>query len=325
MLLQFEDFAQKNATRLLNRYRHQLCCFNDDIQGTAAVTSGTLIAAAAAAGTRIRDQRVVFLGSGSAGCGIAEKIIALMVDDGLSEQEARNRIFMVDLPGLLTDEMPDLLDFQQGHVTPRKNLTRWDTSAAHLSLMDVVRNVHPTVLIGVSGQPGLFSEEIIKEMHRHCPRPIIMPLSNPTSRAEAQPKDLLEWTRGNALIATGSPFAPVFYDGKTYDIAQCNNAYVFPGLGLGILASKAARVTEGMLIACSKTLAAHSPLATRDAGGLLPPVDEIEMISRAIAAEVARAAQQDGVAPQIDEAQLAANIDKMFWRARYTAYKRSPF
>ena len=232
---------------------------------------------------------------------------------------------MVDRPGLLTDEMPDLLDFQQGHVTPRKNLTRWDTDAAHLSLMDVVRNVHPTVLIGVSGQPGLFSEEIIKEMHRHCPRPIIMPLSNPTSRAEAQPKDLLEWTRGNALIATGSPFAPVFYDGKTYDIAQCNNAYVFPGLGLGILASKAARVTEGMLIACSKTLAAHSPLATRDAGGLLPPVDEIEMISRAIAAEVARAAQQDGVAPQIDEAQLAANIDKMFWRARYTAYKRSPF
>ncbi|PLP24967.1 NAD-dependent malic enzyme, partial [Klebsiella michiganensis] len=196
VLLQFEDFAQKNATRLLNRYRHQLCCFNDDIQGTAAVTSGTLIAAAAAAGTRIRDQRVVFLGSGSAGCGIAEKIIALMVDDGLSEQEARNRIFMVDRPGLLTDEMPDLLDFQQGHVTPRKNLTRWDTDAAHLSLMDVVRNVHPTVLIGVSGQPGLFSEEIIKEMHRHCPRPIIMPLSNPTSRAEAQPKDLLEWTRG---------------------------------------------------------------------------------------------------------------------------------
>lgn len=323
VLLQFEDFAQKNATRLLNRYRHQLCCFNDDIQGTAAVTSGTLIAAAAAAGTSLRDQRVVFLGGGSAGCGIAEKIIALMVDDGLSETEARRRIFMVDRFGLLTDEMPNLLNFQRELVTPRANIAHWDTEAAQLSLMDVVRNVHPTVLIGVSGQPGLFSEEIVKEMHRHCPRPIIMPLSNPTSRAEAQPKDLLEWTRGSALIATGSPFDPVFYNGKTYDIAQCNNAYIFPGLGLGILASKAERVTEAMLITCSKTLAAHSPLATRETGGLLPPVEEIEMISRAIAAEVARAAQLDGVAPQIDEAQLAANIDKTFWRARYTAYKRS--
>lgn len=325
VLLQFEDFAQKNATRLLNRYRHQLCCFNDDIQGTAAVTSGTLIAAAAAAGTPIRDQRVVFLGGGSAGCGIAEKIIALMVDDGLSQEEARRRIFMVDRFGLLTDEMPNLLDFQRDLVTPRASIAHWDTESAQLSLMDVVRNVHPTVLIGVSGQPGLFSEEIVKEMHRHCPRPIIMPLSNPTSRAEAQPKDLLEWTRGSALIATGSPFEPVFYDGKTYDIAQCNNAYIFPGLGLGILASKAQRVTEAMLITCSKTLAAHSPLASRETGALLPPVEEIEMISRAIAAEVARAAQRDGVAPQIDEAQLAANIDKTFWRARYTAYKRSSF
>ncbi len=325
VLLQFEDFAQKNATRLLNRYRHQLCCFNDDIQGTAAVTSGTLIAAAAAAGTPIRDQRVVFLGGGSAGCGIAEKIIALMVDDGLSQEEARRRIFMVDRFGLLTDEMPNLLDFQRDLVTPRASIAHWDTESAQLSLMDVVRNVHPTVLIGVSGQPGLFSEEIVKEMHRHCPRPIIMPLSNPTSRAEAQPKDLLEWTRGSALIATGSPFEPVFYDGKTYDIAQCNNAYIFPGLGLGILASKAQRVTEAMLITCSKTLAAHSPMASRETGALLPPVEEIEMISRAIAAEVARAAQRDGVAPQIDEAQLAANIDKTFWRARYTAYKRSSF
>ncbi|TCW17497.1 malate dehydrogenase (oxaloacetate-decarboxylating) [Raoultella sp. BIGb0138] len=323
VLLQFEDFAQKNASRLLNRYRHQLCCFNDDIQGTAAVTSGTLIAAAAAAGTRIRDQRVVFLGSGSAGCGIAEKIIALMVDDGLSEREARNNVFMVDRFGLLTDEMPNLLDFQQGLVTPRENIAHWDVSAAHLSLMDVVRNAHPTVLIGVSGQPGLFSEEIIKEMHRHCPRPIVMPLSNPTSRAEAQPQDLLEWTQGSALIATGSPFEPVFYQGVTYDIAQCNNAYIFPGLGLGILAAKATRVTEAMLITCSKTLASHSPLATVGKGGLLPPVEEIELISKAIAMEVARVAQAEGVAPELSEDELAANIDKTFWRARYTAYKRA--
>lgn len=323
VLLQFEDFAQKNASRLLNRYRHQLCCFNDDIQGTAAVTSGTLIAAATAAGTRMRDQRVVFLGGGSAGCGIAEKIIALMVDDGLTEREARNNIFMVDRAGLLTEETPDLLDFQQALITPRKNLAHWDTDGTSLSLMDVVRNVQPTVLIGVSGQPGLFSEAIIKEMYRHCPRPIVMPLSNPTSRAEAQPHDLLEWTEGNALIATGSPFDAVVYQGETHEIAQCNNAYIFPGLGLGILAAKAQRVTEAMLITCSKTLAAHSPLVTTGKGGLLPPVEQIEMISRAIAMDVARVAQQEGVAPDISEEQLAVSIDKTFWQARYTSYKRS--
>ncbi|XXD09134.1 NAD-dependent malic enzyme [Klebsiella sp. R445] len=323
VLLQFEDFAQKNASRLLNRYRHQLCCFNDDIQGTAAVTSGTLIAAATAAGTRMRDQRVVFLGGGSAGCGIAEKIIALMVDDGLTEREARNNIFMVDRAGLLTEETPDLLDFQQALITPRENLTHWDTDGTSLSLMDVVRNVQPTVLIGVSGQPGLFSEAIIKEMYRHCPRPIVMPLSNPTSRAEAQPRDLLEWTEGNALIATGSPFDAVVYRGETHEIAQCNNAYIFPGLGLGILAAKAQRVTEAMLITCSKTLAAHSPLVITGKGGLLPPVEQIEMISRAIAMDVARVAQQEGVAPDISQEQLAVSIDKTFWRAHYISYKRS--
>ena len=279
VLLQFEDFAQKNATKLLQRYRDQLCCFNDDIQGTAAVTAGTLIAAAHAAGTRIRDQRVVFLGSGSAGCGIAEKIVALMVDDGLTEAEARSRIFMVDRFGLLTDDMTNLLDFQKNLLTARDAVCSWQVDSQNISLLDVVKNAHPTVMIGVSGQPGLFSEEIVKEMHRHCPRPVIMPLSNPTSRAEAQPQDLIEWTQGSALVATGSPFSPVFWQNEQYDIAQCNNAYIFPGLGLGILASKAERVTEAMLITCSKTLAAHSPLATRETGGLLPPVEEIETVA----------------------------------------------
>ncbi|MGL6018112.1 MAG: NAD-dependent malic enzyme, partial [Gibbsiella quercinecans] len=301
VLLQFEDFAQKNATRLLNRYRDQLCCFNDDIQGTAAVAVGTLLAASHAAGTRLRDQRVVFLGSGSAGCGIAEKIIACMVEDGADEQQARSQIFMIDRFGLLTDDMPNLLDFQQRLVTPRGSVKGWDTDPSSISLMDVVRHVHPTVLVGVSGQPGLFSEEIVKEMHRHCPRPIIMPLSNPTSRAEAAPQDLIAWTQGAALIATGSPFAPVFYQDELYDIAQCNNAYIFPGLGLGILAAKARRVTEGMLMAASHALAAHSPLVLTEQGGLLPPVAEIETLSRAIAFAVGRAAQQDDVAPAMSE------------------------
>lgn len=325
VLLQFEDFAQKNATRLLNRYRDQLCCFNDDIQGTAAVAVGTLLAASHAAGTRLRDQRVVFLGSGSAGCGIAEKIIACMVEDGADEQQARSQIFMIDRFGLLTDDMPNLLDFQQRLVTPRESVKGWDTDPSSISLMDVVRHVHPTVLVGVSGQPGLFSEEIVKEMHRHCPRPIIMPLSNPTSRAEAAPQDLIAWTQGAALIATGSPFAPVFYQDQLYDIAQCNNAYIFPGLGLGILAAKARRVTEGMLMAASHALAAHSPLVLTEQGGLLPPVAEIETLSRAIAFAVGRAAQQDDVAPAMSEDALRTAIEDMFWQAQYAPYKRASF
>lgn len=323
VLLQFEDFAQKNATKLLNRYRDQLCCFNDDIQGTAAVTSGTLIAAAHAAGTRVRDQRVVFLGSGSAGCGIAAKIIALMVDDGLTEAEARRRIFMVDRFGLLTDDMPNLLDFQQNLVTAREDLSHWQVVSTNISLLEVVQNAHPTVLIGVSGQPGLFSEEIVKAMHAHCPRPIIMPLSNPTSRAEAQPADLIEWTQGAALVATGSPFAPVFWQDAQYDIAQCNNAYIFPGLGLGVLASKALRVTEGMLMTASRALAAHSPLVKTEKGGLLPPVDDIEAVSRNIALAVARTAMEGGIAPTVSDAALEKRIEQMYWKAKYASYRRA--
>lgn len=323
VLLQFEDFAQKNATKLLNRYRDTLCCFNDDIQGTAAVTAGTLIAAVKTAGGRLRDQRVVFLGGGSAGCGIAEKIISLMMDDGLTESEAHSNIFMVDRFGLLTDEMPNLLDFQQKLVTARGDISHWETDATNISLKDVVRNAQPTVMIGVSGQPGLFSEEIVKEMYQHCPRPIIMPLSNPTSRAEAQPKDLIEWTQGQALVATGSPFAPVCYQGKEYEIAQCNNAYIFPGLGLGILATKASRVTDGMLFVASKTLAAYSPLANTEKGGLLPPVENIEEISLAIAFEVARVAQEEGGAPKMSEEQLLSSIKETYWKANYRAYKRA--
>ncbi|HEY3589661.1 MAG TPA: NAD-dependent malic enzyme [Buttiauxella sp.] len=325
VLLQFEDFAQKNATKLLNRYRDTLCCFNDDIQGTAAVTAGTLIAAVKTAGGRLRDQRVVFLGGGSAGCGIAEKIITLMMDDGLTETQARNNIYMVDRFGLLTDEMPNLLDFQQKLVTPRDTIRHWGLETANVSLKDVVRLARPTVMIGVSGQPGLFSEDIVKEMHQHCPRPIIMPLSNPTSRAEAQPKDLIEWTQGQALVATGSPFAPISFQGQEYEIAQCNNAYVFPGLGLGVLAAKASRVTEGMLIVASKTLAAHSPLASTGIGGLLPPVERIEEISLAIAFAVARVAQKEGVAQEISEEALLNSIERTYWKANYTSYKRASF
>ena len=243
VLLQFEDFAQKNAMPLLTRYRNEICSFNDDIQGTAAVTVGTLIAASRAAGSQLSEQKIVFLGAGSAGCGIAEQIIAQTQREGLSEELARSRIFMVDRFGLLTDQIPNLLSFQTKLTQKRDGLlAQWETQEEVLSLLVVVRNVKPDILIGVSGQSGLFTEEIIREMHKHCPRPIVMPLSNPTSRVEATPQDIISWTDGNALVATGSPFDPVVWKDKTYPIAQCNNSYIFPGIGLGVIASGATRI-----------------------------------------------------------------------------------
>ncbi len=325
VLLQFEDFAQNNATPLLNRYRDELCCFNDDIQGTAAVTLGSLIAASHAAGSQLRDQTVTFLGAGSAGCGIAEQIIAQMISEGLSEEQARARVFMVDRFGLLTDKLPNLLDFQSKLVQKSDALQSWNLTSDSISLQDVVRNAKPTVLIGVSGQPGLFTEELIREMHKHCARPIVMPLSNPTSRVEARPEDIINWTDGAALVATGSPFSPVSYKEKLYPIAQCNNSYIFPGIGLGVLASGAKRVTDGMLMAASRALAECSPLAQNGEGALLPNIDDIQAVSKTIAMQVGKAAQLQGVAIVTSEEALAKAIEHNYWQPQYRAYKRTSF
>ncbi|MFS2224517.1 NAD-dependent malic enzyme [Pantoea sp. B65] len=323
VLLQFEDFAQKNAMPLLERYRDEVCCFNDDIQGTAAVTLGTLIAASRAAGSKLCDQNVVFLGAGSAGCGIAEQIIAQMKSEGLSEEEARARVFMVDRFGLLTDKLPNLLNFQSKLVQKSERLAHWDISSDSLSLLEVVRNAKPDILIGVSGQPGLFSEEIIREMHKHCPRPIVMPLSNPTSRVEATPQDILTWTDGAALVATGSPFAPVTLKGVTWPIAQCNNSYIFPGIGLGVIASGASRVTDSMLMAASRTLAECSPLANDGVGAVLPEIKDIQGVSKLIAMAVGKAAQLAGVAVVTSEDVLSRAIARNFWLPQYRHYRRT--
>ncbi|WP_072094060.1 NAD-dependent malic enzyme [Trabulsiella odontotermitis] len=455
VLLQFEDFAQNNAMPVLTRYRDEICSFNDDIQGTAAVTLGTLIAASRAAGSQLSEQKIVFLGAGSAGCGIAEQIVAQIQREGLSEEAARQRVFMnikvivvtdgerilglgdqgiggmgipigklslytacggispaytlpvvldvgtnnqqllndplymgwrhpritgeeyyqfvtrpivmplsnptsrveatpqdiitwtegnalvatgspfapvvwkdkiypiVDRFGLLTDQMPNLLSFQTKLVQKRDNLTGWDTDNDALSLLDVVRNVKPDILIGVSGQIGLFSEEIIREMHKHCPRPIVMPLSNPTSRVEATPQDIIAWTEGNALVATGSPFAPVVWKDKIYPIAQCNNAYIFPGIGLGVIASGASRITDEMLMAASEALAEHSPLVNDGEGMVLPPLSEIKAVSRAIAFAVGKMAQQQGMAVKTSAEALLQAIDDNFWLPEYRSYRRT--
>ncbi|HDT0719849.1 NAD-dependent malic enzyme [Proteus mirabilis] len=325
VLLQFEDFAQKNAMPLLNRYRDELCCFNDDIQGTAAVTLGSLIAASRAAGRQLKDQTVAFLGAGSAGCGIAEQIIAQMKSEGLSDEQARARIFMVDRFGLLTDKLPNLLDFQSKLIQKSETLTDWQTETDAISLLEVVKNAKPTILIGVSGQAGLFTEEIIREMHKHCERPTVMPLSNPTSRVEARPEDIINWTDGQALVATGSPFAPVTYKEKVYPIAQCNNSYIFPGIGLGVIASGAKRVTDAMLMVASRALADCSPMAKEGDGPLLPLLADIQQVSRYIAKQVAKEAQVQGVATVTSDSALEEAIERNYWEPEYRIYKRTSF
>lgn len=324
-LIQFEDFAQKNAMPLLERYKNKVCCFNDDIQGTAAVTVGSLLAACKAAGTKLSEQRVTFLGAGSAGCGIAEAIIAQMVSEGISDAQARSQVFMVDRWGLLIDKMPNLLNFQQALVQKKEQLVDWDVTENNISLLDVMRNAKPTILIGVSGVPGLFSEEVIREMYAHCGRPIIFPLSNPTSRVEATPFDIIRWTDGNALVATGSPFEPVIYEDKTYPIAQCNNSYIFPGIGLGVLAVNARRVTDEMLMESSRALAECSPLAIHGDGALLPPLEDIQKVSRKIAFAVAKKAVEQHKAPKNSDERIREKIDANFWKSEYRRYKRTSF
>ncbi|GLR76026.1 NAD-dependent malic enzyme [Aliivibrio sifiae] len=324
-LVQFEDFAQKNAMPLLERYKNRICCFNDDIQGTAAVTVGSLLAACKAAGSSLAQQRVTFLGAGSAGCGIAEAIIAQMVSEGISDAQARSQVYMVDRWGLLQEGMPNLLDFQQRLVQKAENTKEWVSEEPNYSLVDVMRNAKPTVLIGVSGAPGLFSKEVIQEMHKHCERPIVFPLSNPTSRVEATPNDIIRWTDGQALVATGSPFDPVTHNGQTYPIAQCNNSFIFPGIGLGVLAIKATRVSDAMLQESSRALSECSPLAINGSGALLPPLEEIHTVSKKIAFAVAKKAIEQGYALEITDEALHQKIEQYFWKPVYRRYKRTAF
>nr|WP_086939374.1 NAD-dependent malic enzyme [Thaumasiovibrio occultus] len=324
-LIQFEDFAQKNAMPLLEEYKDRFCCFNDDIQGTAAVSVGSLMAASRAAGKKLSDQVITFVGAGSAGCGIAEAIVSQMKAEGLTDDQARDRIYMVDRWGLLTDNMPNLLDFQKKLVQGSAKVGEWASDENGISLLDVVRNAKPTVLIGVSGVPGLFSEEVIREMNEHCEKPIVFPLSNPTSRVEATPEDIIRWTDGKALVATGSPFEPVIYKGKSYPIAQCNNSYIFPGIGLGVLAVSATRVTDEMLMEASRALAECSPMALSGEGALLPPLEDIHHVSKHIAFAVAKQAMLQGKAPKNTDERLKQKIEQNFWKPLYRRYKRTSF
>ncbi|QPL45611.1 NAD-dependent malic enzyme [Halomonas sp. A40-4] len=321
VLLQFEDFAQANAMPLLEQYRDQLCCFNDDVQGTASVVVGTLLAACQARGQTIADQRVVFVGGGSAGCGIAEQVVVAMQTEGLPESEARARIYMVDREGLMTDDQPWQRDFQRRLAHEADLVANWNGQG----LEETIAQIKPTVLIGVCGQRGIFTEQVVRTMHAGCEHPVIMPLSNPTSQAEAVPEDVIRWTEGQALVATGSPFPPVVFNGRTYPIAQCNNAYIFPGIGLGVVAARASRVTDEMLMSASRALAREAPLVKEGRGALLPPLSRIRDISQSIAFEVAAQAQQNGVALKTGGTELRAAIDRASWNPEYRTYRRRAF
>lgn len=318
VLLQFEDFAQPHAEPLLAKYRDELCTYNDDIQGTAAVAAGTLLAACKMLDKPLSEHHIAFLGAGSAGAGIAEQLIRVMIDEGLSDAEARKRVYMVDRFGLLHSDMDGLMAFQERLTQDHGSVASWSSAAdGSISLLDVVKNGMPSILIGVSGQHGLFTEEIIREMAKNTERPIIFPLSNPTSRAEAVPEDILEWTDGQALIGTGSPFDPVVYKGETHHIAQSNNTYIFPGVGLGVLAGGATRVTDNMFMASSRALAELSPALKDPHAALLPPISDIREVSKAVALAVAKQAVQDKVAPDLSGAELVRRIEERFWTPAY--------
>lgn len=320
-LLQFEDFAQQNAYPLLERYKDQLCTFNDDIQGTAAVAVAAIIAATNVAKVPLKEQRIALLGAGSAGCGISEQLVQAMIMQGLSEHEARSRFYLVDRNGLLHNGMTDLLPFQKGLVQSEDAIKNWHLEIpSKISLLDVIFNAKPTILLGVSGQPKQFTEQIVKAMSAYCPRPIIFPLSNPTSRAEAIPEDILQWSAGNALIATGSPFEPVTINGTTINIAQCNNSYIFPGVGLGVVAGKAKRVTNKMMMAAALALSDLAPAVKTGEGRLLPELTTIRHVSQHIAKAVIIQGIQEGHIEKMNEAAIDTAIKETMWIPKYDEY-----
>jgi malate dehydrogenase (oxaloacetate-decarboxylating) len=322
LLLQWEDFAGINAGRFLERYRDRLCTFNDDIQGTAAVAVGTLLAAMNVTATPFAEQRIALFGVGSAGIGIATMLVTAMKDAGLSEAEARRRVYAVDKDGLLVEGMPGIRTSQEPLVQPRSAIASWKHEADdHIGLLDVVKNAKPTALIGVSGQTGAFTEDVIRAMAGTAERPVIFPLSNPTSRSEATPEDLMKWTEGRALVGTGSPFPVVTWNGRQVPVDQTNNSYIFPGIGLGILSVDARRVTDGMFMAAAKSLAGLSPARDNKSGRLMPPVSELRSVSFTVAKAVALQAINDGVAERLDEQALESRIHANVWEPVYLPYQ----
>lgn len=319
-LLHWEDFSSRNARRILDKYRDYVCTFNDDIQGTGAVSLAAVLSAVKASGVPLCEHRVVVFGAGTAGIGIADQVRDAMVRLGLSEEEANRRFWCIDRNGLLTDNMDDLLDFQRPYAREESEVKEWKTTEV-IGLAEVVKHVQPTILIGTSTVAGAFTEEIVKEMAAHAERPIILPMSNPTPLAEAKPADLISWTEGRALVATGSPFEPVTYNGVTYVIGQCNNALIFPGLGLGTNVARARVMTDGMFAAAAEAVA--SMVDTSQPGApILPEVEELRNVSELVAIEVAKAAVSEGVArEELSDNDIRKAVQAAMWQPVYRQIK----
>jgi len=321
-LLQWEDFAKHNARLLLDRYRDQLCSFNDDIQGTGAVTLAGLLAALSITGSQLIDQRIVILGAGSAATGICDQLMAAMIAAGCPEMQAKAALWLVDSHGLVHAGRMDLEPFKRQYAQPLDRAVAFRLAQpTGITLADVVRQVRPTILIGTSAQPGAFSEPIIRAMAEHVERPIIFPLSNPTSKSEATPSDLTVWTDGRAIIATGSPFPDVWFGDCMFRNNQCNNVLIFPGVGLGVLASGARRVTDAMFVAAARALSELSPVAHDSAAMLFPPLEQVRQVSRYVALAVGTEAQQAGLAERTTPDELARRVDGLTWTPRYLRLK----
>ncbi|PEW13758.1 NAD-dependent malic enzyme [Bacillus cereus] len=319
-LLHWEDFSSRNARKILDKYRHDVCTFNDDIQGTGAVSLAAVLSAVKASGVPLSEHRVVVFGAGTAGIGIADQVRDAMVRVGVSEEESYKRFWCIDRNGLVTDNMEDLLDFQIPYARKEVEVSGWKENDV-IGLAEVVKHVKPTILIGTSTVAGAFKEEIIKEMASHVERPIILPMSNPTPLAEAKPADLIEWTEGRALVATGSPFEPVTYNGVTYVIGQSNNALIFPGLGLGTIVVRASVMTDGMFAAAAEAVA--SMVDTSQPGApILPEVEELRNISEMVAIEVAKVAVAEGVARvNLSDNDIKMAVKEAMWKPEYRQIK----
>ncbi|MEG7842562.1 oxaloacetate-decarboxylating malate dehydrogenase [Bacillus mobilis] len=319
-LLHWEDFSSRNARKILDKYRHDICTFNDDIQGTGAVSLAAVLSAVKASGVPLSEHRVVVFGAGTAGIGIADQVRDAMVRVGVSEEESYKRFWCIDRNGLVTDNMEDLLDFQMPYARKEVEVSEWKQNDV-IGLAEVVKHVKPTILIGTSTVAGAFKEEIIKEMASHVERPIILPMSNPTPLAEAKPADLIEWTEGKALVATGSPFEPVTYNGVTYVIGQSNNALIFPGLGLGTIVVRASVMTDGMFAAAAEAVA--SMVDTSQPGApILPEVEELRNISEMVAIEVAKVAVAEGVAREnLSDNDIKIAVKEAIWEPEYRQIK----
>jgi len=320
--LQWEDFSMAHARPILERYRDQLLTFNDDIQGTAAVTLGAVLSAIRVTRKRLKDQHIVLLGAGSASVGVADYLREAMVADGLAAEEARGRFWIVNRGGLLHTGRTDLSPEQRAYAQASERVTGWPRSLnGKIGLADVIGKIDATILIGLSTAGGAFSEAIVREMARKVERPIIFPLSNPTERSEAKAEDLIRWTDGRALVATGSPFAPVAYGGRHIPVAQCNNVYIFPAVGLGLVAARARRVTDGMMVRAARALAENSPALKDPDGSLLPPVKHLRRVAVEIAIAVGLEAQRAGLAPATTPDELRERVVAAQWTPAYSSHR----